>query len=229
MARGVVSAFISLCLLLVVLPATGKSRHAYPFADDAAYLAPAQEFESWYEVVARQQSQRDALLACASEPKRCRRGRLRSFHRVMERSRDLSRREQVELVNYYINRNRYDEDFPRRIYDENGRRIGSIRNHWTTLYDFLASDGDCEDYATSKYFMLREMGFEAQNLRVVIVYSRELRGYHAVVAVRLDDDEVWLLDSDNRIRKGSHREYRYVYALNEDSVWDHRDDYRRSP
>ncbi|CAN0508126.1 unnamed protein product [Scytosiphon promiscuus] len=62
-------------------------------------------------------------------------------------------------------------------------------------------------------------------MRVVVTYSRELRGYHAILAVRLADDSVWLLDSDNRIRKSSHYGYRYIFALNEHSIWDHRKDY----
>ncbi len=69
--------------------------------------------------------------------------------------------------------------------------------------------------------MLRELGLRAENLRVVVTYERKLRGYHAVVAVRRDDGQVWLLDSDNLIRKHNHGGYRYVFAVNEDYVWDH--------
>lgn len=219
------------CCLALLGGAAGQAhadRYHYPFDDEQALLGEAAEFESWHTMLERHAEQRDALYACAETPKACR-GRLRSFSRLLTRAGALSPQERVEVVNYYINRNDYDDDFPQRIYDADGKRIGAIRNHWTTLYDFLTSDGDCEDYATSKYFLLRELGFAAEDLRVVVVYSRELRGYHAVLAVRFEDASIWLLDTDNRIRKRSHRGYRYVYAINEEFVWDHRDDYRRSP
>jgi len=99
------------------------------------------------------------------------------------------------------------------------------RRHWSSLYQFLIKGGDCEDYASSKYFMLRELGFDAADLRVVVERSRELGGIHAVLAVRRPDGAIWLLDSDNRIRKRSHRGYRFIYAMNERFVWDHREDY----
>jgi hypothetical protein len=59
-------------------------------------------------------------------------------------------------------------------------------------------------------------------MRVVVAYERGSRGYHAVLAYRWPNNEVWLLESDNRIKKRSHRGYRYVYALNEQRIWDYR-------
>ena len=61
-------------------------------------------------------------------------------------------------------------------------------------------------------------------MRVVVTYETKLRGYHAVLAYRWPDNEVWLLESDNHIRKRSHSGYRYVYAVNEQGIWDYRED-----
>ena len=69
--------------------------------------------------------------------------------------------------------------------------------------------------------MLRQLGIDADDMRVVVTYNRKLHGTHAVLAVRRPDGEVWLLDSDNRIRKTHHREFRFIYAINEHGVWDH--------
>lgn len=103
--------------------------------------------------------------------------------------------------------------------------IGKVpRSHWSTLYEFLDSGGDCEDYASSKYFLLRKLGVPAADMRVVVTYETKIRGYHAVLAYRWPNNEVWLLESDNRIKKRSHRDYRYVYAVNEQGIWDYRDD-----
>ena len=202
-------------------------RNQYPFDASEDWLAPATSFSTWSGTLARHTSQRPALQNCSINKSSCR-GRLRSFGNTLLKSKDLSEPEQISLVHFYINRSRYDDDRIKRIFDHSGKKVGIQRNHWSTLYDFLAKGGDCEDFATSKYFMLRELGFAANDLRVVIAYEKQLRGYHAVLAVRRPDGEIWLLDSDNRIRKKSHRGYRYIYAMNEASVWDHREDYSPS-
>ena len=217
-------------LFLVALLATGSSGAAaavnneYPFnaADD--YLAPAAAFSSWALVLEKHADQQAQFDACAADKKACR-GRLRSYTRTLAKAGALTRDEQISLAHFYINRSEYDDDRRTRLYDHEGNKIGVQRNHFATLYDFLVKGGDCEDYASAKYFMLRDLGFSAENMRIVITYEKKLRGYHAVLAIRRADGEVWLLDSDNLIRKRSHRGYRYVYAMNEHSVWDHREDY----
>ncbi len=216
-------------LLALLLCTWGSSTVAavhneYPFAAVDDYLAPAQAFSSWAGVLEKHTRQHPQLLACADEPKACR-GRLRSYHRMFEKAAALTDEEQISLTHFYINRVKYDDDHPQRLYDDHGKKVGVQRNHFSTLYDFLVGGGDCEDYASAKYFMLRELGFPAQDMRIVVTYERKLRGYHAVLAMRRPDGAIWLLDSDNMIRKRSHRGYRYVYAMNEHSVWDHREDY----
>ncbi len=215
---------LSLAAILLPLHTQARSgKNLYPFDNKEDYLSQAGDFESWANTLARHREQRSLLLGCTAESKRCR-GRLRSFNRMLDKARDLGPEEKVELVNFYINRTKYDKDHPQRLFDEQGNKIGVLRNHWATLYEFLTDRGDCEDYASAKYFMLRELGFDAQAMRVVVIHETRPRGYHAVLAIRLDKDTVWLLESDNVIKKRYHG-YRYVYAMNEHAVWDHRDDF----
>jgi predicted transglutaminase-like cysteine proteinase len=62
-----------------------------------------------------------------------------------------------------------------------------VEDLWATpLMAFSSNAGDCEDYAIAKYFALQEMGFGRDDLRLLIVYSRESREDHAVTAVRYD-------------------------------------------
>ncbi len=218
----------SLCLVLLFgAPTLAVAANAYPFSAAEDYLAPADALDGWANTLARHNAQQSDLYRCPQERKACR-GRLRSFNKAMIRAAALSADEQIELVHFYVNRTDYDDDRVQRVYDEHGKRAGVIRNHWSTLYDFLVDGGDCEDFATAKYFVLRDLGFAAQDLRVVVVYERKLRGYHAILAVRRADGTVWLLDSDNFIRRRGHRGYRYVYAMNETSIWDHRADFEPS-
>jgi predicted transglutaminase-like cysteine proteinase len=65
----------------------------------------------------------------------------------------------------------------------------------TPLMTFASNAGDCKDYAVAKYVALRELGFAADDLRLVIVHIRSVDEYHAVTAVRFDGH--WLI-LDNR-------------------------------
>ena len=216
-----------ICSLWAITSAAHANMRYYSFASDADYLAEASQFTSWAETLRAHAAEREQLLQCNKPGKHCR-GRTRSFNRMLAKAQTLSRLEQIDLVNLYINKTKYDDDYPQRIYDEQGKKIGVARNRWATLHEFLTAKGDCEDYATAKYFMLRELGFDADEMRIVVTYERKLRGYHAVLALRQPDGAVWLLDSDNLIRKRSHRGYRFIYAMNEKSVWDHREDYQHA-
>ena len=69
--------------------------------------------------------------------------------------------------------------------------------------------------------MLRDLGFVADDLRVVISWDRKMRAYHAVVAVNMDGRAL-LMETDDTIRRPrEHREYRFVFAINEIGMWDH--------
>ena len=136
----------------------------------------------------------------------------------------MSIKDRLELVNRYLNRREYDADNGFNNVDgaRQPEEYRQARSHWSTLYEFLQRGGDCEDYAASKYFLLRMLGLDAQRMRIVVAKERKQRGHHAVLAYRWPDGEVWLLESDNVIKKRSHKGYRYVYALNDSGVWDYR-------
>ena len=216
-----------LAALGALLPALAVASN-YEFSD-RDFLAPAAAFSSWAETLNRHQHQYAALTDCEAAAGACP-GRLRSYQRMLQKGAALSREEQVSLVNLYINRSRYRDERPEQLYDEDGTRTGVQRNRFGTLYEFLTERGDCEDYAVAKYFMLRELGFAAEDMRVVVTRERREPGYHAILALRMEKGEpngrdvVWLLDTDNSIRRKRHFGYRFVYAMNEHAVWDHRTD-----
>lgn len=60
-----------------------------------------------------------------------------------------------------------------------------VRDLWASpLMTFTSGAGDCEDYAIAKYVALREVGFDAADLRLVIVHDHVVNEDHAVAAVR---------------------------------------------
>jgi predicted transglutaminase-like cysteine proteinase len=65
----------------------------------------------------------------------------------------------------------------------------------TPLMTFAINAGDCKDYALAKYVALRELGFSADDLRIVVGYIRASGEYHAITTIRYAGR--WLI-LDNR-------------------------------
>lgn len=71
-----------------------------------------------------------------------------------------------------------------------------VRDEWTSpLAALAAGAGDCKQYAVVKYAALRDAGFPADNLRLLILQMKPGRVRHAAVALRYE--ERWLI-LDNR-------------------------------
>lgn len=205
-------------LLLAPLPAEADYRF-----EDGVYLGSARLMLDWADTLDRAEAERATLAACIDDKDACDRW-LRGVHVVVNRARGLEADDQIRLINRYVNNRRYRGD---RTEDrETAVSDGPVKltNRWSTLLEFMQRGGDCEDYATSKYQLLRTLDVPAEDLRVVVVYDRSTREHHAVLAVRRPDGDAWLLDSDDRIYRGHPFGYRFVYALNETSIWDHERD-----
>ena len=71
-----------------------------------------------------------------------------------------------------------------------------VPDRWVSpLATFSSEAGNCKHYAIAKYVALQEIGFAAEDLRLVIVRDRASNQLHAVAAVRYDGR--WLV-LDNR-------------------------------
>ena len=194
--------------------------NAAPYAfESGEFLAESGAWPAWTEMLSRHGAQFDGLQGCLDDKAACS-WRTKSLHVVLAQGAALPREKQIQLINRYVNRKRYNKDRRKIVRDENGSF--SIPSHWATLLEFLEKGGDCEDFATAKYLLLRHFGFAPENMRIVVVYDRSHRSHHAVLAMRFDAQTTWLLDTDNRIyRSRRPGGYRYVYAVNELGIWDH--------
>ncbi|UTW55640.1 transglutaminase-like cysteine peptidase [Kordiimonas sp. SCSIO 12610] len=103
-----------------------------------------------------------------------------------------------------------------------------VPDYWATPQEFFFKDGDCEDYAISKYVTLLRLGFDAGQMRLVILQDENLRAAHAVLAV-LVDGEQYILDNqiDQVVSHDSILHYRPVYSINKDGWWLHQRQYKR--
>lgn len=189
------------------------------FTDDTFVIGSADELPSWAELLQRIAEQSATVDACIADEANCE-GRMRSVRRLLERGNDLDRARQVRLVNRYINQfSRYRTD--KRHDVAVGHAVVRVGQEWSTLSEFLDRGGDCEDYATAKYQLLRRFGFTPEDLRVVVVYDTREREHHAIIAVNDVDGFGRLLDTDNLIHRRRPPQYQYVFGVNEDSVWDY--------
>lgn len=112
---------------------------------------------------------------------------LNSWLTFLDSQRDLPRDEQISAVNTYANRKTYVLDI-----DNYG-----VPDYWAVVREFLDNDGDCEDYALTKLFSLLWLGFDSNELRIVVLQDTNLRVPHAVLAVEQRDD-ILILDNQTR-------------------------------
>mgnify|MGYP003643181992 CR=1 FL=1 len=138
---------------------------------------------------------------------------LREWSEFLGGLRGKSPREQVDAVNYYMNRVRYIID-PRNY---------GVPDYWATPREFLSRNGDCEDYAIAKYLSLRALGFPPAKLRVVVLQDLNLKVAHAILVVYLNGRALVL---DNQIRgvvsATTIHHYKAIYSINEQFWWLHR-------
>ena len=122
------------------------------------------------------------------------------------------RSEQLAAVNRYANRKRYILDIDNYGADD----------YWAVAREFLYNNGDCEDYAITKLFSLRWLGFSPAELRIVVLQDTNLRVPHAVLAVA-DHNDIMILDNqiEEVVSHLSIVHYSPVYSINEQHWWIH--------
>ncbi len=150
---------------------------------------------------------------CLRSASACAAPRLRAWRTLVAELRGAPAATQLRRVNSFVNTVPYVADI-----DRYGRS-----DFWAGPWQFLQGQGDCEDYALAKYATLRRLGFEVDNLRILVVEDTWRGLAHAVLAVRLGK-EIWLLDNQHEepIAAAAQRRYSPYYAVNEESRWLHR-------
>lgn len=120
-------------------------------------------------------------------------------------------RQQIEDVNTYMNAHPYTID----------QVNWGKEDYWEIPHEFEDVNGDCEDYAISKYMALRELGVSMDDMQIVILQDLNLGGIiHAILAVKYDD-EYLVLDNQIKTTMPAKKIYHYrpIYALNETGWW----------
>jgi predicted transglutaminase-like cysteine proteinase len=96
-------------------------------------------------------------------------------------------------------------------------------NHWETPFEFLSKGGQCQDYAITKYLLLRAAGVPAASLRVVVLRDTHLGLDHAVTIAYVEGEALVLDNQQREVVPASRLDYyRPYYSINEQGWWLHR-------
>ena len=165
-------------LLLIGLLCPAAQAADQPEPDVMARRAAAK----WREVLARIDSEEEALAACRANLDACSPA-ARRLLQLVELGRQRAGRARLGEINRAVNLSiRATSDWSQYGVDD----------FWSApLATIEKGAGDCEDYAILKYLALREAGISPDDLRLLIVSYPRRRTIHAILAVRLDGE--WLL------------------------------------
>ncbi len=179
-----------------------------------------QALPQWRRILDGMAEESSAMVDCTADSAKCTSPALRSWRELQLHALSQSRMDKLHTVNQFFNRWPYKSDA-----EAFGRR-----EYWASPTAFMARSGDCEDYAIAKYFALRQLGFDKEKLRIVVLYDKIRNLGHAVLAV-YDGKDILILDSLSNFIT-THTRYRHYipqYSMNETTRWAHVDDRRAIP
>ncbi len=154
-----------------------------PFHTRTADTAIGHLAQKWRPVESAIRDELNTVATCSAATDKCSSDGAIKFRNIMSEASGYEGRARLTHINRAVNvAVKYTRDTEKH----------GIPDHWATPFDTLESGkGDCEDYAITKFALLRAMNWPAKDLRIVLVYINRKREYHAVEATRLGHD--WLI------------------------------------
>lgn len=200
-----------LLLVLGLLSLTGMQGQAqaglfgYP---DKEFATDHSLFPKWEDMLKRALSEGPNGPDCNPSRKKC---QFQTLQKVLPKLKKLPANKQLEFVHKFVNRLEYITDMSNY----------GLKDYWATQHEMYGHDGgDCDDYAITKYYALKMLGFDVNDLRVVVVKDTNLNIGHAILVVNFKGKSIVL---DNRIKTliNANRLHHLqpIYAINEDAWW----------
>lgn len=172
-------------------------------------LAP---FPKWTDAMQREARDRAGIPADC-RPSFFTRCQWDDWKRLLADARASAPLAQLELVNRFINKHPYITDPVN----------WGVDDYWTSIGQFFAKDGDCEDYAIAKFYTLRELGWDNEQMRIVVLQDQNLKVAHAILVVQAGERTLVLDNQINQVVEAAAiRHYRPIFSLNETHWWLHR-------
>jgi len=200
------AALVLLAAAFGVQPATAASAPSDSiFGTKELHSSNLNMFPKWRDALRRFQTE---LKTCTGSA--CKTDEWQSF---LDKIHDLNPEEQIRAVNRAMNDKPYVTD-PVNWH---------MADYWATPLQFLRKDGDCEDYAISKYMALKALGFQVNDMRIVVLQDTNLGIPHAVLVV-FHQGKALVLDNQVSGIVPAERIHHYqpYYSINEEGWWLHR-------
>ena len=139
--------------------------------------------------------------------------RVDALVKLMNSLKNAPEYEKLKKVNRFFNQVRYQSDM----------KTWGVKDYWSTRMEFLGKDrGDCEDYATAKYFTLKQLGIPTSKMYLSYVKATKQKIAHMVLTYFETKKSIPLiLDNYNkRILPASKRpDLIPIYSFNGDSLY----------
>ena len=139
--------------------------------------------------------------------------RVADWHILMREKSDASVMEKLESVNSFFNKLEFVDD----LY------LWGKEDYWATPREMLVSNGgDCEDFATAKYFTLRNLEIPDEKMRLTYVKSLRIKKPHMVLSYYQEPAaEPLVLDSlvDVILPASKRTDLIPVYSFNGNGLW----------
>jgi predicted transglutaminase-like cysteine proteinase len=171
---------------------------------------PVSELPKWQDFSARQERSLEALGACLQDKTQCASEEIVRWTKLVEDLTPQNKLRQMITVNRWFNRLPYK-------YDEYAYET---LDYWADTAELLLKKGDCEDYALSKYYTLRQLGFTPDELKITVVYDSYNYTNHAVLMVYTGGTRYMLdINADDMNPEDLGLRYKPLYAFNEKTAW----------
>jgi predicted transglutaminase-like cysteine proteinase len=136
-----------------------------------------------------------------------------SWPTLIDSLKEKSPFELIKIVNSFVNEIKYQTD----------PIIWHNEDYWATPEEFYRMTGDCEDYAITKYMILKDLGVKPSDMRIAIVKDMNINQYHAILVLYVSGGHILILDNQisDVILSTRVRHYKVIYTINETGWWRH--------
>lgn len=159
----------------------------------------------WQKIINTGDTQFAFFATCSPQDKGCP-AASKTWRKLAKTIQTYSELKQLQQVNAFFNHWPYMLDLD----------LYNTSDYWATPLEFITRSGDCEDYAITKYFALKRIGFKISAMRIVILKDSIRNITHAVLTVNLNTT-TYVLDnlSDTLFPDSLYTHYRAQFSFNE--------------
>lgn len=206
---------LALLLWLVPCPAMAAPAATWPgnikIFDTMDFKSPIKGLPQWERVMRRGDKDMEILSTCTPGERGCPAAAAR-WQKLMLELKGKPAMEQMQAVTKFFNA------WPYRLDKDNY----GMNDYWAAPLEFIKNSGDCEDYSIIKYYALKRLGFDSQNMRIVALMDKILNLGHAVLTVYVNG-EVYVLDNQTNgvFPTSRFKHYAPQYSVNEFFKWAH--------